>query len=114
MARTTGWQAQTKWLTDQHYVSDKHGIWEDKVTRRDRECTVTDSDYRKVRGRSDCSGNFKPRTAWERAKLAVESLMRTMPATQVGAITPRMKWELVDLLAAGRGKEALNLLAFVQ
>lgn len=113
MARSTAWQSQTKWLSDLTYDSPKvGGIWNGRVTRRDREMTVTDSDYLKVRkGLCDAYGNFPPRTPWEFAKVTVERALREMDACKRDRITPGMKWRIVDLLAAGRGKEAIAMLS---
>ena len=103
MSEMTAWQAQTRWLSDHRYYSPKRGIWHDRITRRDRLMMVTNSD---LRGLRDSSGNRAPRTRAEAAKMLVERAMDALPPAERRAITPAMKWHLVDRMAASHPKEA--------
>jgi hypothetical protein len=64
-------------------------IWQDKVTRRDRTCRVTDADLRQhqILRRRDA------------ARFLVDRLMLKMPVEQARAITPQQKWAMVDKIS---------------
>jgi len=95
-----GWAAQTKMLCVKRYFSETPGIWTDRVTRRDRASGVTDTELKRIhKGRGDCSGNLPPVTKWEAAKQLVERALNGMSLAQRDAVTPRMKWEMVERVA---------------
>jgi len=58
----------------------------------------------------DCSGNrlADPTIV---SKVAIETAMNAMTAKEQAAITPRQKWDAVDLHQGGRIDEALALLS---
>jgi len=111
----SAWQSQTKWLSDQTYYSPKAGIWEDRITRRDRASLVTDGEMKRIMGLgksklADSLGNLPSRNRYTQAKTLVERLMFKLPQVARDRIAPELKWRVVDLLAAGQGQEALALL----
>jgi hypothetical protein len=108
MPKTTAWQSQTKWLSDRRYYSERPGIWTDKVTSRDRNPAVRDRELTRKRGVADGFGHFKPRNVRELAVVIIERAINKLPTAQRQAITPRMKWEAVDMAVAGKAADVLR------
>ena len=102
---------QTKWITDQRYVSSvPGGIWRDRVSKADRKCQLTDREVARKLGETDGYGNLPPQNMQQAAKLLIERLMNSMSSAQQAAISPRVKWQAIDLMAAGKGNESFRLL----
>lgn len=103
MHRTNAWAAQTRWLTDQTYVSPNPGIWTDKITRRDRASGMTESELKRHRkGLADGYGHLPPRTKQEAAIVVVERALNALPARVRNGVTARMKWDLVEKVQNNR------------
>ncbi len=105
MSKATAWQAQTKWLSDQRFVSSKRrqSIWTDRVTRGHRESRVTDREIvRKRDAVLDGYGNFisERMTKRDMARIIVERQMNTLAPARRAEITAAQKWKWVDAVAA--------------
>jgi hypothetical protein len=104
MAKTTSWQSQTKWLSDQTYYSPKRKdcIWTDRVSRFDRQPMVSDRELARQRAKKPDKHAL--------AVYLVDKFMRSLPALVARRIEPRVKWQAVELLLCGQGVKAVELL----
>lgn len=99
--KKTAWRTQ---ISDLNYHTDKiGGVWTDRVTRRDRNPQVTDKDIE----RRDAKFGA---TRWSMSVKLADRLIAKLPREAAWTVTARRKWEVVDLVAAGRLDAAMDTL----
>lgn len=105
LAPVTGqWAKQTVELAEKKYHSPIAPlcIWQDRVSKNDRRCQLTDGEIGRVLGKKrDCSGNLIKRGKVN-PRAEVERLMNSLPMEARSRITPRQKWEYVGLAESGQ------------
>ena len=96
-----GWSKQTAILSDLSYQTNTPGIWQDRVSNRDRRCQVTDNEVK----------NLRRRDKYLMSVDLVERFMRLLPKERARAVDSRTKWAAVDMVKAGDLEAAACLLA---
>ncbi len=108
------WTAQTTFPPLQQFVSErrKESIWRNPTTNSDRRCRVTDGELLRKLGspQVDCFGNMITGRRGDMAKMLVERVLNGLSARHRQAVSARVKWQAVELIANGRTLDATKLL----
>ncbi len=106
-----GWRKQTADLSDKRYYSERPGIWTDKVTKSMRRPQVTDTELLRKRGKPDMDGFGNLMLDDDMPRITVERLLNSLTSNQRAKIAPRLKWELVEMVAQGYAQKVAARIA---